>query len=60
MDCGKYPVICKYSNWAYVSVNNGKSIEKFNEMILEIEWAKQDKLFSEAIPEDRIILTTIK
>jgi hypothetical protein len=23
MDCNKYPVICKYSNWAYISLDNG-------------------------------------
>ncbi len=59
MDCHKYPVICKYSSWAYISLDNGKNIRRYGEMVLEIEWAKQDKLFGDHIPGDRIILTTI-
>ncbi len=43
-----------------MSLDNGDSIKKIDEMILEIEWAKQDRLFSDSIPEERIILTSIK
>ena len=40
MDCEQYPVICKYSNWVYISKDNGKNIEKYEDMVLELEWAK--------------------
>lgn len=30
MDCNKYPVICKYSNWVYMSLDNGRTLQKFN------------------------------
>lgn len=60
MDCGKYPVICKYANWVYLSSDNGQTITKYNEMVLEIEWGKYDMMASDEIEENRLIFTTIK